>query len=72
MPACPQYNSHSHYIRDLNEEELLIGGAMSVWQTLLHAALLRLPESLGRQGIMKRYTNVLCTATSFIFGVLYC
>jgi len=45
---------------------------MSVWQTLLHAALLRLPESLGRQGVMKRYTNVLCTATSFVFGVLSC
>ena len=48
VSACSQ--------RDPNEDELLIGGAMSVWQTLLHAALLRLPESLGTQNIMKRYT----------------
>eukprot|EP01032_Pedospumella_encystans_P016152 gene16152-18438_t len=53
------YVSASHGTSCSSEEEVLIGGTMSVWQTVLHAALMRLPESLGTQNIMKRAMEVL-------------
>ena len=48
------YVSASHGTSCSSEEEVLIGGTMSVWQTVLHAALMRLPESFGTENIIKR------------------
>jgi hypothetical protein len=49
-----QLMSKQGYVDGREAAESLPGG-LTVWRTILHCALLRLPESLGRHCILNRY-----------------